>query len=626
MDSLSEGSTSSRPSPHHQGEESISMFVDFSSTRQEPHQTTFQSAAMSQETSDSNPRVGGIRVSLACVPCRSRHVKCGAEMPSCSRCQQDEKPCFYAKSRRGMRDRSSQRNRVSMREKARPSPVSGGHYGLAQNPMTYPVGAFSADSSTRPSSDVSASPASTSSMLSVKSPSPTRLLDLYYSFFHKAHPFVVPRYCLLARLDSDPGSLKYLLPVMNYIGSLYAQDFSTSKFRDIAYNQLEVPGMPPNGFTVQALLLAAIVMQAEDEIERARMVLDRAIYMALEIRMNSRTFANMERDPVLAESWRRTYWGLYAIDAMFAGSRRAPSFILYTIEANVELPCEEADYDGIIPRPRTLSDYEARDFEDEEPVFSSFAYLIDLIRISGTILGIERLDGEDLEAAAANADARLVNWKLHLPREKQGVIDRNEEADEILFQAHNLLQILFIFIHRPLSRLYHSPIEKISRCAPPPIPHEPTGNEDRTYWLHTKKALEAAETAISLYALPIPILQHTPIGICGIALSVLANISACSYVLSGAEWYRTRERIRLGLGGLKKFGEVWAIGRRTERETKKIARSVFQLPRPGMEMSGSFDFEMLGDESLTGFEDFSGMGYLNLLDVGLQGQTMNLRL
>jgi hypothetical protein len=173
---------------------------------------------------------------------------------------------------------------------------------------------------------------------------------------------------------------------------------------------------------------------------------------------------------------------------------------------------------------------------------------------------------------------------------------------------------LSIFVHRPLSRLYHSPIEKISRCAPPPIPHEATGNEDRTYWLHTKKCLEAAETAINLYALPIPILQHTPVGICSIALSTLANISACSYVLSGAEWYRTRDRIRLGLGGLKKFGEVWAIGRRTEKETKKIARHVFQLPRPGMEMAGSFDFEMLGYESLTGLEDLGGIDYLNMLD------------
>jgi hypothetical protein len=137
----------------------------------------------------------------------------------------------------------------------------------------------------------------------------------------------LPRYYFLARLDSDTDSVKYLLPVIQYIGSLYAQDFSSAELKEQAFNQLDQPGLPPNGFTVLALLLSAVAMHAEDEMERARITLDRAIYMALEIRMNSRTFANMERDPVLAESWRRTYWGLYVCDAMFAGTRRAPSFM-----------------------------------------------------------------------------------------------------------------------------------------------------------------------------------------------------------------------------------------------------------------------------------------------------------
>jgi len=35
----------------------------------------------------------------------------------------------------------------------------------------------------------------------------------------------------------------------------------------------------------------------------------------------------------------------------------------------------------------------------------------------------------------------LVNWKLHLPREKQGVIDKNEQVDELLYRAHNTLQM-----------------------------------------------------------------------------------------------------------------------------------------------------------------------------------------
>lgn len=147
------------------------------------------------------------------------------------------------------------------------------------------------------------------------------------SFFHKAHPFVLPRYYFLARLESDPESVKFLLPVMQYIGSLYASDVSSSDLKETALNNLNLPNLPPNGFTVLALLLSAIAMHCEDEMDQGRTLLDRAIFLALELRMNSRTFANMERDPVLAESWRRTYWGLYIIDGNFAGIRCAPTFM-----------------------------------------------------------------------------------------------------------------------------------------------------------------------------------------------------------------------------------------------------------------------------------------------------------
>ena len=74
-------------------------------------------------------------------------------------------------------------------------------------------------------------------------------------------------------------------------------------------------------------------------------------------------------------------------------------------------------------------------------MFSSFTYLIDISRISGSLLGLDKLRAKELELAVTNADAMLVNWKLHLPREKQGVVDRNEEVDELLFQAHNMLQL-----------------------------------------------------------------------------------------------------------------------------------------------------------------------------------------
>ncbi|KAF7902894.1 hypothetical protein EAF00_002796 [Botryotinia globosa] len=564
-------------------EDPLSSFFDYGTPVQEvqnKHETTTQ----------SRESRGGIRVSLACVPCRSRHVKCGAEMPSCSRCQEDDKPCFYAKSRRGMRDKNATRIKHSTKEHIRDRYKVDDQAGYSTSARSHAWNS-SGESWTGAASDTSPSPSSSSSRLnSIKPMDSKRLTDLYYNFFHKAHPYIVPKPHLLSRLESDPDSLNNLMLVMQYIGSLYAPDLPSADFRAIAVNQLDLVNLPQTGFSVQTLLLLAIAVHAEDERQQARAILDRSICMALELGINHRAFAEMERDPVLAESWRRTFWGLYVLDGVFSGIACASSFILSAIETQVDLPCEDYEYEsGRIPRPRTLSDYDSRDFEDEIPVFSSFTYLIDLVRIIGTILSINGITGKNLEPAVTNADAMLVNWKLHLPVEKQGVVDKHEEVDELLFQAQNLLQTLLVVIHRPLSRLYHSPLEKISGCAPPPPTSPPTGNEDLARWLHTKKTIEAAQTAMNLYALPSPILLHTPLGICGITKATLANLSACAYVYTNreddrergvnfersSEWKMARDRIRLGLGATKVLAGVWEGARGTERELKTIARGVF---------------------------------------------------
>jgi hypothetical protein len=98
-----------------------------------------------------------------------------------------------------------------------------------------------------------------------------------------------------------------------------------------------------------------------------------------------------------------------------------------------------------------------------------------------------------------------------------------------------------VHIHRQLPRLHHSAIEATSQCSPPPIPHQATGDEDRTYWLHTKKALDAAGAAIDRYALPFLIKYHSLVYVCGVSKMTLANLSPCTNILEG-------DRIRLGLG------------------------------------------------------------------------------
>lgn len=82
-------------------------------------------------------------------------------------------------------------------------------------------------------------------------------------------------------------------------------------------------------------------------------------------------------------------------------------------------------------------------------------------------------------------------------------------------------------------------------------------------------------------------LQHSPLVISGIATSTLASLSACAFFLtqgSDGDWYRMRDRVRLGLGGLKKFGEYWQAAKRAEREVKEVARA--SCPILGPDPSG----------------------------------------
>jgi hypothetical protein len=173
----------------------MSMFFDFGPPA--PGLTRSLDSPMAGQSQNQEPiQRGGVRVSLACVPvsyilivcndrglimpqCRSRHVKCGAETPSCSRCLQDDKPCFYAKSRRGMRDKNAPQKRATMRENGRESPRSGPFYPGGQS-GAYSHGGSSTGSYSRPPSEGSLSPPSLNARLSGKGTSTARLLYLYY--------------------------------------------------------------------------------------------------------------------------------------------------------------------------------------------------------------------------------------------------------------------------------------------------------------------------------------------------------------------------------------------------------------------------------------------------------------
>jgi hypothetical protein len=75
-----------------------------------------------------------------------------------------------------------------------------------------------------------------------------------------------------------------------------------------------------DGFVVQLCLVYAIAAYWSDDRVDTCMFMDVVIRKALEIGMNRKEFAheNKDGDPVLAESWRRTWWPLYLSHSHFA--------------------------------------------------------------------------------------------------------------------------------------------------------------------------------------------------------------------------------------------------------------------------------------------------------------------
>jgi hypothetical protein len=308
-----------------------------------------------QSTTPNRIAEAKTRVSLACVPCRSRHSRCDAIHPTCSQCHNTNRTCEYAKSRRNRtkfarsnlhQDSSREQRRLEQRREEvqevqlAPAVQFQGDLDFDHEPHTMPtVGRSSAS-------------------ISDASPGPKRyskMLNTYYASFHRAHPVVLPSHAMKQRLHNNEQSIRHLLPTMRFIASLYEADpLNTSEDRpsieDIV-SSIESP--PSDGFTVQALLLVAIATHSNDDFVYARELLDKAIQSALAMGMNNQSFArdNGEGDPVLEESWRRTWWLLYMTDGIFSRIRHCWTFSLHGVRADVDLPCEEALYHAGVRRP-----------------------------------------------------------------------------------------------------------------------------------------------------------------------------------------------------------------------------------------------------------------------------------
>jgi hypothetical protein len=288
---------------------------------------------------------------LACVQCRSRHVKCDSNQPICNRCRRDGKECNYQKSRRGgLNKEALARRRLRLQQEAEQAKQSSTEPSTHTTPLSSAQGdenLYIGPSSVPSIRDLhiqdhgSASAGTLSFQIS-----DDRLADLFYEYFWPAFPIVLPQQFSRLRKTIESHGLDELSLVIEWIGSLYASYCPSEPYYKAALEAISSPLLPRTPFNVQAAMLFAVAQHHQNMRPESRKTLDFAILLALELDMHKRGFARLwgEGNPVLEESWRRTWYILTFTDQHFAIVMNTPIYQLANMPSDVDLPCDDEFY------------------------------------------------------------------------------------------------------------------------------------------------------------------------------------------------------------------------------------------------------------------------------------------
>lgn len=521
---------------------------------------------------------------LACLHCRQKHLKCDGKTPTCGRCSLTGTVCNYTKSRRGYKGPSKKRRAEPSTPDQQLADPSVGIMDVPvdwslQNSIPYGTtvrlpapgsespGLADMAMHTAPSTRPATGPLTPDSSSSVGGDG--YLLDIYYTYFHAAHPILPPLRFLYRGLFPI-----YLEQVMKFIAAHFTPAASSETYRPSVV--ANVQDQAPSVEKVQALLLLAIVLHSRNERKEAGECLASAVDLAFDLGMNEASYAEIvsNGDPIRAECLRRTWWELFVIEGLLTALGVQPVFRTNMVSPEVPLPCEERIYqDGLTPpQPPTIAQFDQRIFADEERDFSSYAYRIEAVRILGRVVTAQQmLEGQQDHVEAI--DARIASWFHHLPESKVELMRPDGSVDEIMFQASMIVNGASIYLNFPRSDLLSSPaVAAEVICGH----HGPISVPAFSHHSHAMKAVKAASELSSLAAIRLPVERHTPFFICALVLSSIVQLAACS-VKAGQMPEPSRERIGLTIGVFRSLGRTWAISQSIMRQIKAVSRDVLDI-------------------------------------------------
>ncbi|KAI1106236.1 hypothetical protein F4804DRAFT_302061 [Jackrogersella minutella] len=526
----------------------------------------------------ANRSKANIRVSLACVQCRSKHVKCDATLPACNRCQQEDKPCFYAKSRRGIRD-PKKRSLIS----DKPPVTSRGSFLPASNFSSASPSVQSLHDLPSGWTVSSVSSATTTSSRNEKD----LLVDLFYTYFHPSHPCLPPKRFFYNHVEADPDSYHFLLSVVNFCGSLYTDQIPSDDLREAAYSAA-CASLPFTVQSVQGLLILSIAAFGEMKFEHHAGWANRAVTMAVEIGMNQKTLADRTSDSVLAESHRRTWWYLTFQDSTRNLCDVGPTLSIADVESDVDLPCEEWEYEsGIIPQPISQSQYETQ-VNLGQSEFSSMAYLIEICKIQTDLVIPYQEASEDKKLEIfERADSRICDWLRRVPKWKMNLVDPDGVVDIVLYHGIAIAHVNRLRLRQSAPRSGLN-IREYFPLGPAKGPDRKGQMVKGFGWNSHPIDIQAANGYCDLFRHPFPTKSLRAVFATGTLRVALAYLDACVFL--GLDSPVFRERINRLVQILTAHGETWPLSRKIAEDIKVVAKEyltprISQSWRPGISES-----------------------------------------
>lgn len=515
--------------------------------------------------------------SLACYECRRKHLKCDGAIPICTRCATGAIDCIYLPSRRGLPGRQHRASgsvgeqwRATMYEPDNtiPSPRSkhaDTDHSSSQHPPCY-VAVGSAGDMDSSSEQMRAAHSSTLFSAAERS----SLLGLYYSHFHRSHPILAPRASLSAQLYPD-----FLVVAACLVGQHFTSPKPLQSALPAAIAMAVAAGGPDASHRMQAFILLALVSLGEHDMDRANECLEHAVSLATEADLVSLDRCS---DSTLSitqhESLRRVWWELFAVDALLALLQSRPAKIVTRDPHTMpHVPRADVLYEAsdLSTRQPSFAEFERRVFLPQPGDFCSHFYraeaLLMLRRAQPLFLG-ENVEPQELEAVC-NA---IASWSYHLPDSSFASPDDLEESDQMLIQAHLLVQVATIFVHLPRSNLLPSAPSAIdATCLSKGLQRMEKSVQ------HGTRAIAASRELCRIAATPFLQDIHSPVAVCGLLLGSAVQLSAASHYSTQKPRYseQCRHRIVVMLGALKHIGKAWSSGRIALQRVQPFADAIF---------------------------------------------------